>query len=197
MEVDRIIHEPARLRILTILSGVDLADFTFLCTMLGLTKGNLSSHMDRLEKAGYIEVEKSFNGRIPHTEYRLTKVGRRELSEYWARLDAIRSLRQTPDDAAASSPGESGGNAMGLELSSSAFQFGETIPTKYTGDGPDVSPPLHWGEPPGDVESFALISDDPDAPVGTWVHWVVYDIPADVRELPEAVPTEEEPEEAP
>lgn len=64
-DVDRVIHEPARLRILTILSGVDVADFNFLLMALGLTKGNLSSHMDKLEKSGYVDI-KGFNGRIPH-----------------------------------------------------------------------------------------------------------------------------------
>lgn len=95
-ELDRTIHEPARLRILTILSGVDVADFNFLLETLGLTKGNLSSHMDRLEKAGFVEVIKSFKGKIPHTEFRLTKAGREALKEYWAGLDAIRSLRENP-----------------------------------------------------------------------------------------------------
>jgi DNA-binding transcriptional ArsR family regulator len=95
-ELDRTIHEPARLRILTILSGVDVADFSFLLEALGLTKGNLSSHMDRLEKAGFVDVLKSFKGKIPHTEFRLTKSGRDALKEYWAGLDAIRSLRENP-----------------------------------------------------------------------------------------------------
>lgn len=94
-DLDRVIHEPARLRILTILSGVDATDFNFLLETLGLTKGNLSSHMDRLEKAGFVEVIKSFRGRMPHTEFSLTKQGRDALNEYWASLDAIRSLRDT------------------------------------------------------------------------------------------------------
>ena len=91
-DLDRAIHEPARLRILMILSGVDLADFNFLLTTLGLSKGNLSSHVDRLEGAGYVEVRKSFNGKIPHTEYRLTGAGREALADYWAKLDEIRSI---------------------------------------------------------------------------------------------------------
>lgn len=92
-DLDRTIHEPARLRIVTILSGVDVADFSFLLETLGLTKGNLSSHIDKLEKAGYVEVIKSFKGRVPHTEFRLTDQGREALVAYWAGLDAIRSLR--------------------------------------------------------------------------------------------------------
>ena len=95
-DLDRVIHEPARLRLLTILSGVDVADFSFLLEAIGLTKGNLSSHMDRLEKAGYVEVIKSFKGKMPHTEFRLTPAGRESLAAYWAGLDAIRSLNEGP-----------------------------------------------------------------------------------------------------
>lgn len=90
-DLDRVIHEPARLRILMVLSGVDTGDFTFLLSMLGLSKGNLSAHVDRLEKAGYVKVRKSFNGKIPHTEYRLTGSGRRALADYWAGVDQIRA----------------------------------------------------------------------------------------------------------
>ena len=92
-ELDRTIHEPARLRILMILSGVDVADFNFLLETLGLTKGNLSSHMDKLEKAGYVEVIKSFQGKMPHTDFRLTDAGRAALSAYWAELDSIRKMK--------------------------------------------------------------------------------------------------------
>lgn len=73
-------------------------------------------------------------------------------------------------------------------LTSTAFKDGETIPAKYTDDGQDVSPPLKWTEPPKETESFALIADDPDAPRGTWVHWVAYRIPGQLRELKEGVP---------
>lgn len=97
MALDRNIHEPARLRLLVILSGVDVADFAFLRTTLGLTKGNLSSHMDRLERAGYVKVTKTFNGKIPHTDYQLTKAGRDGLAQYWAELDAIRGLKDQPE----------------------------------------------------------------------------------------------------
>jgi DNA-binding transcriptional ArsR family regulator len=89
-ELDRVIHEPARLRTLMILSGVDTADFSFLLSTLGLSKGNLSSHMDKLEGAAYVEVRKSFNGKMPHTDYRLTDAGRQALAGYWAALDRIR-----------------------------------------------------------------------------------------------------------
>jgi len=89
-ELDRIIHEPARLRIVMILSAVDEADFNFILSTLGLTRGNLSSHMDRLERAGYVSIIKSFNGKIPHTSYRMTETGREALSRYWKALDEIR-----------------------------------------------------------------------------------------------------------
>ena len=81
---------------------------------------------------------------------------------------------------------------MKIELSSSAFQEGETIPKQYTGDGKNISPPLRWAAPPQGTESFALICDDPDAPRGTWVHWVLFNLPPDQRQLSEAVPPQEE-----
>lgn len=67
----------------------------------------------------------------------------------------------------------------------------ESIPMKYTCDGEDVSPSLLWTDPPKGTKSFALIFDDPDASVGTWVHWVVYDLPPDSRELQEGIPKTE------
>lgn len=91
MKLDKVIHEPARLRIMMILSGLDDADFNFLLSTLGMTKGNLSSHMVRLEQTGYVNILKSFNGKIPHTGYRLTKAGRAALSKYWRTLDEIRN----------------------------------------------------------------------------------------------------------
>ncbi len=76
---------------------------------------------------------------------------------------------------------------MPFELTSAVFARGEGIPSKYTCDGEDISPPLLWSDPPEGSQSFALICDDPDAPVGTWVHWVLYDLPAETRDLAEAV----------
>ena len=90
MKIDKVIHEPARLRIMMILSGVEQADFNFLLSILGLTKGNLSRHTEKLESAGYIKVNKTFKGRIPNTGYQLTKKGSKALTQYWKNLDTIR-----------------------------------------------------------------------------------------------------------
>lgn len=77
---------------------------------------------------------------------------------------------------------------MTIKLTSSAFKDGAMIPARYTCDGKDISPPLNWSEVPEGTQSFALICDDPDAPIGTWVHWVVYNIPDNVTAFPENVP---------
>ncbi len=77
---------------------------------------------------------------------------------------------------------------MSFQIQSTAFAQGADIPRKFACDAQDVSPGLSWGEPPKGTQSFALIMDDPDAPVGTWVHWVLYDLPASARSLPEGVP---------
>ncbi|HEY3174153.1 MAG TPA: YbhB/YbcL family Raf kinase inhibitor-like protein [Candidatus Polarisedimenticolia bacterium] len=74
-----------------------------------------------------------------------------------------------------------------LALTSSAFLNEGAIPTRHTCDGPDLSPALSWNEPPSSTRSFALICDDPDAPAGTWVHWVLYNLPASARSLVEGV----------
>jgi Raf kinase inhibitor-like YbhB/YbcL family protein len=81
---------------------------------------------------------------------------------------------------------------MTITVSSSAFPEGGTIPAKYTCDGNDVSPPLKWTGVPEATKSLALISDDPDAPMGTWVHWVMWNIPPSVQELAENVPPKPE-----
>lgn len=80
---------------------------------------------------------------------------------------------------------------MAFSITSNAFDQGGTIPKKHTCDGPDLSPALKWIDPPDGTKSFALIMDDPDAPVGTWVHWVLYNLLPETRELPEGVPTTE------
>ena len=77
---------------------------------------------------------------------------------------------------------------MPFTLTSSAFQEGAIIPNTHTCSGQDVSPPLQWIAPPKDTQSFTLIMDDPDAPIGTWVHWVMFNIPGHTSSLPEGVP---------
>ena len=86
-----------------------------------------------------------------------------------------------------------------MKITSTAFDPGGAIPLKYTGAGQDISPPLAWSDVPEMTKSFALICDDPDAPSrakprrqGPWVHWVIYNIPADATELPAAVPRQAE-----
>jgi DNA-binding MarR family transcriptional regulator len=94
MELDKIIHEPARLRIMMILAGIEQADFNFLLTTLNLTRGNLSRHIEKLESAGYVKVKKSFSGKIPNTNYQITQKGTKALTGYWENLDAVRRLGQ-------------------------------------------------------------------------------------------------------
>lgn len=76
--------------------------------------------------------------------------------------------------------------AVTMEFKSDAFANGQSIPMKYTCTGNNVSPALTWNNAPSGTQSFALIVDDPDAPAGTWVHWVLYNIPAGTTELPES-----------
>jgi len=78
-------------------------------------------------------------------------------------------------------------NHMPLALTSTAFREGSSIPVKHTCDGADVSPPLAWGGTPPGTAAFAVIADDPDAPAGTWVHWVLYDLAGSAAQLPENV----------
>lgn len=80
---------------------------------------------------------------------------------------------------------------MPFELTCSTFKDGELVPKEHTCEGEDVSPPLRWNHPPAGTRSFALIADDPDAPGGTWVHWVMYNIPIDIRGLAEGLPAQE------
>jgi Raf kinase inhibitor-like YbhB/YbcL family protein len=80
---------------------------------------------------------------------------------------------------------------VSFELRSSAFQQNLSIPTKYTCDGANVSAPLSWIDAPRETKGFALILDDPDAPTGIWVHWLLYDLPAGSHALGEAIPNQE------
>lgn len=88
-EVDRTIHEPSRLMIVAMLSAVKEADFLYLLQATELTKGNLSSHLSRLEKAGYIEIEKTFVGKTSRTVCRLTDEGQKALAEYREQIRVI------------------------------------------------------------------------------------------------------------
>ena len=84
-----------------------------------------------------------------------------------------------------------GGKKMAITITSSAFTEGGMIPRQYTCDGEDISPPLAWTGVPEGTKSIALICDDPDAPVGTWVHWVLFNIPPSTKDLPASVPPKE------
>ena len=88
-DIDRNIHEPARLMIVATLSAVEEADFLYLLQTTGLTKGNLSSHLARLEKVGYVRIEKTFVGKITRTLCKLTDEGREALEEYRKQMKAV------------------------------------------------------------------------------------------------------------
>jgi Raf kinase inhibitor-like YbhB/YbcL family protein len=100
-------------------------------------------------------------------------------------LPAMALARCSGDEA------QKGGALMTIELTSTAFEEGGSIPAKLTCAGEDVSPYLEWHNVPEGTKSLALICDDPDAPMGTWVHWVIYGIPADTTSLAEGVPPKE------
>jgi len=82
-------------------------------------------------------------------------------------------------------------NPMAFTLTSPAFKEGERIPKQHSGEGKDTSPPLEWTNPPPGTRTFALVCDDPDAPRGTWDHWLIWNLPADCRKLSEGVATTE------
>jgi DNA-binding MarR family transcriptional regulator len=86
VNVDRVIHEPSRLVILTILSCVESADFLYLLRETGMTKGNLSSHLAKLEESGYVEIEKTYKGKVPLTLCRLSKSGQHAFRKYCENL---------------------------------------------------------------------------------------------------------------
>lgn len=98
----------------------------------------------------------------------------------------------TEVEASATLPPSEEGEGMAFQLSSAAFSQGGAIPTEYSCDGEDQSPPLEWTAPPEGAESLVLIMDDPDAPAGIWDHWVLYDLPPEAEELPTGVQSVEE-----
>lgn len=95
-DIDRAIHAPARLMILALLAAVESADFTFLLTQTGLTRGNLASHLGKLEEVGYITVTKEFVDRVPRTLYRLSEAGRTAVSTYRDNMQQVVSLLVNP-----------------------------------------------------------------------------------------------------
>ncbi|SCK47945.1 transcriptional regulator, ArsR family [Streptomyces sp. WMMB 714] len=91
-QVDRLVHEPARMGILTVLQRIESADFLFLQNVLGVTKGNLSSHLAKLEAGGLVTITKSFVGKKPHTSVGLTPQGRAAITRHWEQLERLRNL---------------------------------------------------------------------------------------------------------
>ncbi len=87
--INRVVHEPVRLAILKILTSVKEVDFKFLLTTLSLTKGNLATHINKLEETKLIAVKKVFRGKIPHTSYRITNTGRRQFQKYWKNMKEL------------------------------------------------------------------------------------------------------------
>lgn len=106
--------------------------------------------------------------------------------------EASTATTKAPEPTAVPAPTEASSDvmepALPFELISTAFEQGEPIPVKYSCDGEDISPSLAWGDPPAGTQSLALIMDDPDAPVGTWDHWILFNISPDLRELEENLP---------
>lgn len=89
--LDKLLHEPARLAVVSALSSCEAADFVFLQRITGLSKGNLSTHLSKLEAAGVVEIRKEFVGKIPRTVVNLTSGGRQGITEYWERLERLKS----------------------------------------------------------------------------------------------------------
>ncbi len=86
LDLDRMVHEPARLAILTVLASAGSVEFKFMEQVTRLSKGNLNSHATKLETAGYLEVLKAFRGKVPVTSFRITEPGREALANYWRQL---------------------------------------------------------------------------------------------------------------
>jgi len=101
--LDRLVHDPARLAILTALSSCRAADFLFLASITGLTKGNLSGHLGKLEHGGLVLITKSFKGKVPHTSLSLTPEGREAIRRHWKLLDQLHRAARKWDPAAETS----------------------------------------------------------------------------------------------
>ncbi|HXC17259.1 MAG TPA: transcriptional regulator [Holophagaceae bacterium] len=86
LDLDRLVHEPARLAVLSVLSGVEWAEFKMVESLTKLTKGNLSSHLAKLEEGGYVAIHKGYRGKVPQTTLAITKKGRDALEKYWEQL---------------------------------------------------------------------------------------------------------------
>jgi DNA-binding MarR family transcriptional regulator len=97
--LDRLLHEPARLAIMTVLSSVNAADFVFLARTTGLTNGNLSSHLTKLQDAGLITIHKRFVRKKPNTNVELTPDGRSRVAAHWSQLDRLKNLSKTAPEA--------------------------------------------------------------------------------------------------
>lgn len=101
--LDRLVHEPARLAILTALAGCRATDFMFLLSLTGLSRGNLSGHLTKLEQGGLIQVEKGFKGKVPHTAVSITADGRKAIDAHWKRLATLgeqaRKWRANPSES--------------------------------------------------------------------------------------------------
>lgn len=94
LNLDRLIHEPSRLAILTVLSSVEAADFVFVQRATQLTNGNLSSHLTKLEQAGLVAIEKRFLEKKPNTNIAITTLGRQRIARHWQQLDQLKKLSQ-------------------------------------------------------------------------------------------------------
>lgn len=96
--LDRLIHEPGRLAIMTVLSAVKAADFVFLQRTTGLTRGNLSSHLTKLEEAGLVKIEKRFVLKKPNTNVQLTPEGKERVAHHWHQLERLKNLSDVDVD---------------------------------------------------------------------------------------------------
>ena len=106
--LDRLVHEPARLAILTALASCEAAEFLFLQSLTGLTKGNLNTHLTKLEQGGLVTIEKAFRGKVPKKSVRITAAGRDAIDGHWTRLRALRraadAWRPAPETSESNEP---------------------------------------------------------------------------------------------